>query len=422
MQDNDLPATAIVDPTAYTDVERLHGMLARLRRVDPLPYVQAEGYSPFWLVTRYADIIAIEQDPKRFINAPRQAIFPLSYERRNQEMSGKPTKDLMRNVVAMDGDEHRAYRAIAQSRFLPNAMTNMRQSIESLASEFVQRMAALGERCDFAGDVAKWYPLRVIMNLFGVPPQDEALMLRLTQQILSSQDPEFAQESEGSSIHAMMEMAQYFAPIVKDRRSNPRDDLASVVANAIIDGQLLSDRDVFGYFLIITTAGHDTTSYSLTGGLLALLQNAEQMARLRAEPTLIPMAVDEMIRWSTPVRQFCRTATEDRTIRGQQIKAGDVLLLSYPSANRDEEVFADPFAFRIDRKPNRHLAFGTGPHVCLGQHLAKLELVSFLREFLARVETVELAGQPRFVASSFVGGVKELPIRYRFRKPVNAAA
>jgi len=422
MHENDLPAAAIVDPSTYTDEARLHGMLARLRRIDPLPYVQAEGFSPFWLVTRYADIIAIEQDAKQFINAPRQAIFPLSYERRNQEMTGRPTKDLMRNVVAMDGDEHRAYRAITQSRFLPNAITNMRQSIEALASEYLQRMEALGERCDFAGDVAKWYPLRVIMSLFGIPSEDEALMLRLTQQILSSQDPEFAHNSGGSGIQAMMEMAQYFAPIVKERRSNPRDDLASVVANAVVDGQLLSDRDVFGYFLIITTAGHDTTSYSLAGGLLALLQNPEQMARLRAESTLIPTAVDEMIRWCTPVRHFCRTAVEDRVIRGQHVKAGDVLLLSYPSANRDEEIFTDPFAFRVDRKPNRHLAFGNGPHVCLGQHLAKLELVSFLREFLARVEAVELAGEPRFVASSFVGGVKELPIRYRFQKPVNAAA
>jgi cytochrome P450 len=421
MQENDLPASAVVDPNTFTDEARLHGMLARLRRVDPLPHVQADGFAPFWLVTRHEDITAIELDPKHFLNAPRQAIFPLELERRSQQMTGKPSSELMRNVVAMDGEEHRAYRAIAQSRFLPSALSNMRQSIEALASESVQKMAKLGQQCDFAGDIAKWYPLRVIMSLFGVPRQDEELMLRLTQQILSGQDPEFAKSGEGTNTRAMMEMAQYFAPFIKDRRSNPRDDLASVVANATIDGQLLADRDVFGYFLIIATAGHDTTSYSLAGGLLALLENPEQMARLRADPTLLPLAVDEMIRWCTPVRQFCRTATENRLIRGSQIKAGDVVLLSYPSANRDEAVFKDPFEFRIDRKPNRHLAFGTGPHVCLGQHLAKIELVTFLRELLARVDTVELAGQPRYVASAFVGGVKELPIRYRVRKLAQAA-
>jgi cytochrome P450 len=260
------------------------------------------------------------------------------------------------------------------------------------------------------------------MSLFGVPRQDEELILRLTQQILSGQDPEFTSTSEAANTRAVMELGQYFAPFIKNRRSHPRDDLASVVANATIDGQLLADRDVFGYFLIIATAGHDTTSYSLAGGLLALLENPEQMAQLRADPSLIPLAVDEMIRWCTPVRQFCRTATEDRLIRGSQIKAGDVCLLSYPSANRDDAVFKNPFAFRIDRKPNRHLAFGTGPHVCLGQHLAKMELAIFLREFLARIETVELAAKPRFVASAFVGGVKELPIRYRFRTPAKATS
>jgi cytochrome P450 len=416
MQENALPASAVVDPNTFTDEARLHGMLARLRRTDPLPFVQAEGFAPFWLVTRHEDITAIELDPKHFLNAPRQAIFPLELERRSQKITGKPSSELMRNVVAMDGEEHRAYRAIAQSRFLPNAFANMRKSIEALASESIQRMADLGERCDFAGDIAKWYPLRVIMSLFGVPREDEELMLRLTQQILSGQDPEFAQASEGANTRAMMEMAAYFFPFIKERRTSPRDDLASVIANATIDGQQLADRDVFGYFMIIATAGHDTTSYSLAGGLLALLENPEQMARLRADPALLPSAVDEMIRWCTPVRQFCRTATEDRVIRGSKIRAGDVCLLSYPSANRDEDVFKDPYAFRIERKPNRHLAFGTGPHVCLGQHLAKIELITFLRELLERVETLELAGTPRFVASAFVGGVKELPIRYRFRK------
>ena len=173
---------------------------------------------------------------------------------------------------------------------------------------------------------------------------------------------------------------------------------------------------MFGYFLIIATAGHDTTSYSLTGGLKALLENPDQLAKLRADPSLLPSAVDEFIRWTSPVKHFMRTATEDVEIEGKQVRAGDIVMLSYPSANRDEDVFDDPFAFRVDRKPNRHLAFGTGPHLCLGQHLAKMELISFMREFLARIDDVELAGIPRAVQSTFVGGVKNLPIRYAVRE------
>jgi cytochrome P450 len=189
-----------------------------------------------------------------------------------------------------------------------------------------------------------------------------------------------------------------------------------------VDGEYLAERDVFGYFLILATAGHDTTSYALAGGLLALLENPDQMEKLRADPSLIPSAVDEMIRWTSPVRHFARTAVEDGIVGGKPTKAGDLFLLSYPSANRDEAVFEEPFAFRIDRKPNRHLAFGTGPHLCLGQHLARMELMSFLREFLARVDHVELAGTPRWTEATFVGGVKSLPIRYRFKDTLEKAA
>ncbi|WP_238995213.1 cytochrome P450 [Sphingomonas solaris] len=423
MQENDLPAAAITDARTFTDDAALHGMLARLRRTDPMPRVDSGTTAPFWLVTRHADITAIELDAKRFVNAPRQAMLPLAYEQRTRAATGgKGYQDMMRNLVAMDGSEHRVYRSISQSHFLSKALNVIRGDIEGLATEFVDRMAARGGACDFSADIAMWYPLRVIMTILGVPPEDEALMLPLTQQTLTSQDPEFQSGDPAGGMTPMMRMFDYFKPIIADRRANPRDDIASVIANASIDGAHLADRDVFGYFLILATAGHDTTSYSLAGGLLALLQNPDQMAKLRADPTLVGSAVDEMIRWSSPVRHFCRTAAEDCEVAGKAVKAGDFFLLSYPSANRDEAVFDDPFAFRIDRKPNRHLAFGTGPHLCLGQHLARMELTSFLREFLARIDHVEQAGEPRYVEATFVGGVKNLPIRYRFRQDDRAAA
>ena len=336
-------------------------------------------------------------------------------ERSQKLLVNMPPSARMRNVTAMDGSDHRVYRAITQSHFLSKALNTIHDDIEVIAKEFVGRMVERGGACDFAADVALGYPLRVIMSILGVPPEDEATMLRWTQQLLTSQDPEF-NDPDASPIKAMGEMFAHFQPIVADRRANPRGDIASVVANAQVDGEYLADRDVFGYFLIIATAGHDTTSYTLTGGLKALIDNPDQMARLRAEPDLIPGAIDEMIRWTSPVKHFIRTATEDVEIEGKQVRKGDIVMLSYPSANRDEDVFDDPFAFRIDRRPNRHLAFGTGPHLCLGQHLARMELSSFLRELLSRIDDVALAGTPRLVQSTFVGGVKSLPVRYRVRE------
>lgn len=414
MTETDLPAEAIANPRTFTDEAALHGLLARLRQSDPMPWIEAEDYEPFWLVTRHADIMAIERDAARFINEPRQAMLPLSYQAKSLAASGgmDPNK-LMRNLTAMDGEDHRAFREITQSYFTPKGMETIAGDIERLAGEFVEKMAEAGSECDFA-KIAMPFPLRVIMSMLGVPEADEPLMLRLTQQTLTSQDPEYQSEG-GSAVSAMMEMFAYFQNIAADRRANPTGDLSSVVANAKFKGEYLSAPDIFGYFLIIATAGHDTTSYSLTGGLLALLQNPAEMAKLRADPSLMPTAVEEILRWTAPVKHFCRTATEDCEIAGKQVKAGDVLLLSYPSANRDSTMFNDAQTFRIDRKPNRQLAFGTGPHVCLGQYLARFELTAFFRELLARVGHIELAGTPRFVEGSFVGGVKYLPVRYTMK-------
>ncbi|MCB2078173.1 MAG: cytochrome P450 [Novosphingobium sp.] len=414
MPDATLPAEAITDPRTFADPHKLHGLLSRLRHEDPLPFVQADDHMPVHVVTRHADIVAVEKDAGHFINAPRQALLSNSQMMASMKATGgMDVKSLMRNLTAMDGPEHLAYREITQAYFTPKGMDALRADIEALAAEFVARLEDHDGECDFA-HVAMSYPLRVIMTMLGVPQEDEPLMLRLTQQTLTSQDPEF-QAQGGSSMGAMMEMYQYFQTMIADRRANPRDDLASLIANARIGGELLPERDVFGYFLIVATAGHDTTSYAITGGLLALLQHPGEMAKLRDNPALLPTAIEEILRWTTPVKHFCRTATEDRTVAGNTIKPGELMLLSYPSANRDEAAFDDADQFRIDRRPNRQLAFGTGPHVCLGQYLARLELTSIFREFLERVEHAELAGEPRYVESTFVGGVKYLPIRYRLR-------
>lgn len=409
-----LPVEAIASPRTFTDPLALHALLARIRATDPLPFVEAEDYAPFWLVSRHMDIMEVERNAAQFINAPRQALLPLSYEAMARAAAGgKDTSDFMRNLVLMDGAEHKAYRDITQAYFTPKGLVTVKSTIDALAREFINRMDQPEGEIDFA-QVAMAFPLRVVMSLLTVPPEDEPMMLRLTQQTLSSQDPEF--QTEGGARRAMMEMYDYFRKLIDELRANPNDSLASIISNARIDGELLPDRDVFGYFNITATAGHDTTSYALTGGTLAFLQNPGELARLRADPSLMPLAVEEVLRWTTPVKHFCRTAVSDCVVAGKPIKAGDHLLLSYPSGSFDEAIYDDPFTFRIDRRPNRHLAFGTGPHVCLGQYLARIELTSFFSELLARVEHLELAGEPRFVEGSFVGGVKYLPVRYRLHQ------
>lgn len=411
-----LPTEAITDPRTFTDPAALHGLLARIRKEDPLPFIAADDYVPFWLVSRHSDILEVERNSAQFINAPRQALLPLSYERQARAAAGGvETAAIMRNLILMDGEEHKAYRQITQSYFTPKGLESLIGDIEQLAKEFISRMDQSEGEIDFA-QVAMAFPLRVVMTMLGVPPEDEPMMLRLTQQTLSSQDPEF--QKEGGARTAMLQMYSYFQKIIADLRAAPNDTLASVISNARIDGELLADRDVFGYFNITATAGHDTTSYAITSGMLAFLQNPDELAKLRADPALMPLAVEEILRWTTPVKHFCRTAVNDCVVAGKAVKAGDLLLLSFPSGSFDEAIYEDPFTFRIDRRPNRHLAFGTGPHVCLGQYLARFELASFFRELLDKVEHIELAGTPRFVEGSFVGGVKHLPVRYRLKHAV----
>jgi len=218
--------------------------------------------------------------------------------------------------------------------------------------------------------------------------------------------------SKEEQMTALLDMFQYFTALTASRRADPTEDLASAIANATIDGEPLSDIDTVSYYVIIATAGHDTTSAVISGGLQALIEHPDQLARLRDNPTLMPIATEEMIRWVTPVKEFMRTAREDTTVRGVPIKAGESVLLSYASSNRDEDVFDDPFRFDVGRDPNRHNAFGYGVHFCLGAALARMEVNSFFSDLVPRLESIELAGDPRHIATIFVGGLKHLPIRY----------
>jgi cytochrome P450 len=246
-------------------------------------------------------------------------------------------------------------------------------------------------------------------------------MLKLTQELFGSADPELNRGGAVTDIDTgvaniqatVMDFMTYFNAMTEDRRANPRQDLASVIANGQIEGKPLGHLEAMSYYIIAATAGHDTTSNTTSGGMWALAQNPDQFAKVKADLSLIPGLVEESIRWETPVKHFMRSATEDTEVGGRKIAKGDWMMLSYPSGNRDEAVFEDPFEFRIDRTPNRHIAFGYGAHVCLGQHLARMEMRILWEELLKRVSSIELDGEPKRMAASFVCGPKSVPIRFK---------
>jgi cytochrome P450 len=401
------------DPREYTDLARWHAQAARLRRETPVLHVEPPGIDPFWAVTRHADVIEIERQPERFWNTPRVVLDPSGGVERLRATGAD-----LKTLVHMDGAEHRGYRGVTNDWFKPQNLRRLFEArVGELSRSFVDRMVALGGACDFATDVALYYPLRVIMSILGVPEQDEPLMLKLTQQVFGAEDPDFGGEDATATMAAALtELAVYFQGVIADRRARPTEDLASTIANGTIDGEPVGDLQTISYYAIVATAGHDTTSSSLAGGLEALIRNPEQLRALRDDPRLIDNAVEEMIRWVSPVRHFMRYAQEDYVLGGTKVRAGERLLLSYLSANHDEAVFPDPFRFDIRRgNAADHLAFGIGVHFCLGAHLARMELRAFLRELLPRLESIELAGEPTYASTTFVGGPKRVPIRYHIR-------
>lgn len=400
----DEAAKVLAEPTAYADEDRLHAALARLRAKTPVSYVDVPSYRPFWAITKHADILAVERANRLFTNSPRPVLMTAEADDM-QAATGIST------LIHMDDPRHRVVRAIAADWFSPKAMRTLGERIDELAKNYVDKMRDLGGECDFVQEVAVNFPLYVIMSMLGVPDSDLQTMLTLTQAMVGSEDSEY-QRSASMEDNALLEMFQYFTELTASRRVNPTDDLASTIANARIDGEPLSDIDTISYYAIIGIAGHDTTSGTISGGLRALLDNPNQFEALRRDPSLMPSAVEEMIRWVTPVKAFMRTAVEDTVLHDVPISAGDSLLLSYASANRDEEAFDDPFRFDINREPNKHVAFGYGVHFCLGAALARMEVTKFFTELLPRLQSIELAGEPESVATTFVGGLKHLPVRY----------
>ncbi len=407
----------LADPKAYSDEKRLHEALAHLRKNAPVCWVDEPPYAPFWAITKHADVMDIERDNELFTNDPRPFLEVAEFD--EKQRAEREAGMGLRTLIHTDDPHHRDLRKVGADWFKPSALKKLQERCDELSKIWVGKMAAMGPQIDFAQDIAVNYPLYLILTLLGMPESDFGFMLKLTQELFGANDEEMARDGSTDAseafMAAIMDMFAYFTKLTASRREHPTDDLASAIANAKINGEPMTDMDTLSYYAIVASAGHDTTSAGLAGGLLALIQNQDQLERLKKDPSLMGTAVEEIIRWVVPVKEFMRTAQADTEIRGVKIKKGDAVLLSYVSANRDEDVFENPDKFDVGRDPNKHLSFGYGVHFCLGASLARMEINSFLSELIPRLDSIELAGDPELISTLFVGGLKRLPIRYSLR-------
>jgi len=408
-------AKVLADPTAYADDARLHAALTHLRANNPVAWVDNPPYRPFWAITKHADIMAIERANDLFLSEPRPLLAPAEADdfAKAQLDAGMG----LRTLIHMDDPHHRKVRAIGADWFRPKAMRDLKVQVDRLAKRYVDRLRDIGPECDFVTEIAVNFPLYVIMSLLGLPEDDFPRMHMLTQEMFGGDDEEYNKrgKSPEEQLTILLDFFTYFSELTASRREHPTEDLASAIANGRVDGEPLSDVDTASYYVIVASAGHDTTKDAISGGLLALIENPSELERLRQNMDLMPTAVEEMVRWATPVKEFMRTAAEDTTVRGVPIGKGESVYLAYVSGNRDEEVFDDPFRFDVSRDPNKHMAFGYGVHFCLGAALARMEMNSLYSELIPRLESIELAGEPELAATTFVGGLKHLPIRYSLR-------
>jgi cytochrome P450 len=411
---------ALVSNTTYGNEKEIHRLLTDLRKGDPVHWTEPDGFRPFWSVTKYADILEIERLNDQFLNEPRSVLMSKEAELNLAAMWGGPDPKTgrvspLRTLIDMDGTDHRAYRGLTQPWFMPANLKKLEPRMAELARRYVDKMQSMGPECDFTKDIAVYYPLHVIMSIMGVPESDEPRMLQLTQELFGGGDPDMQRKERDPNSNVIADFFMYFNKVTEERRAHPGEDLATVIANGQVNGCPLGPVETASYYIIVATAGHDTTSSSIAGGLRALIENQDQLKKLKENPDLLNNAVDEIIRWVTPVQHFMRTATEDYTLRGRKIEKGQSVQLLYISGNRDEEIWPDPFKFDISRENNRHVAFGYGAHVCLGQHLAKMEIRAFFKELLGRLDSIEMTGPAKRVQATFVSGLKTLPVRYKLR-------
>jgi cytochrome P450 len=376
-----------------------HEALAALRRTRPVHFQEMQGQPGFWAVLKHADVVRVAREPRLFSASEGGVVV--------EDLAPDQLEMMRGMLLAMDPPRHTDYRKPLSDRFKARVIAGLEPAIRAVCHDI---LAAAGEgQVEFVHDVTSGLPSRVIGELMGLPEEDWPRIHELAVRNTSGQDDD---AGSGEPTSASVEMALYAMAFAARRRAEPaREDLTSFILGSDFGGKPMDDVDFAKFFVQLVTAGNDTTKTMLSSGLLALLQHRDQLDRLRVDPSLVPGAVEEILRWANPLHYFRRTATADTEIRGVPIRAGDKVAMYYTSANRDEDVFADPHRFDVERHPNLHLSFGIGPHFCLGVHLARLEGRVFFQELLATFPSIELAGEPVRVRSNLNNGLKRLPVR-----------
>ncbi|MEU3272828.1 cytochrome P450 [Saccharomonospora sp. NPDC006951] len=395
-----------------------HDRFLALRDTEPVswqPEPEVLGWPSgpgFWAVTRHADVKHVLRTPEVFSS------WLGATQIRDPDPDDLPF--IRRMILNMDPPEHQRLRGIAAAVFTRRRLERTSERIAERARALLDAVAPRGH-CDLPSEVTDDFPLANLADLLGVPASDRGLLLSWTNRVIGYQDPEHAEPVRGPggnpvnprSPSRLSDMFDYAKALAEHKRRHPGDDLMTALVTASVDGRALGEAELQMFFFLVVIAGNDTVRSALPGGVLALVEHPLQYRRLLADPALLPLAIEEMLRWHPPVLSFRRTASRDTELSGAHIRAGDKVVVYHASAHYDGRVFADPFRFDITRRPNEHLAFGDGPHLCLGAHFGRLQLRVFFTEFLARWPEVELAGPPRRLTSNFINGITRLPLRWR---------
>lgn len=413
----------IIDPEAHAVVTPVDEAFTWIRANAPLAQASIEGFDPFWVVSRHHDIQWISTQPALFSSGQRSLVVMSQAEGAMiRERTGTPHR--LYTMLHMDGPDHLRQRAITQKWFMPAGLGPLAERVRDLARMQARRLSDFGGKVDFAAEIAGRFPFHVIMEMMGVPLEEEETFRRITAILLAPKDetanPSLAgvgDDQKTAAVDASFsgildEYARYFTELSAARAHSPANDITTVIAAACADGNL-TPAEAIAYFTLLIGAGYATTAYAIAAGMQQLCADSYLLHALRTSPELIDAFVDESLRWSSPARHFMRTATQDVDISGVQVKQGDWLMLCYPSGNRDELVFQKPFEFRLDRGANPHLAFGAGAHKCLGLHLARLEMRTLWQELIPRLGQVFQAGPVSRSRSAMVSGLQSLPIVYQ---------
>lgn len=400
---------SLADPNTFVDGVP-HEAIAELRRATPVAWQEMPGEAGFWAVLRHADVVTVARAPVLFSASEGGVVL---------EDLSPDSLEMMRNMLlAMDPPRHQDYRKPLTEPFKVKVIAAMEDQIRTICRDLMRDAAENGPEVEFVHDVTSGLPTRVMGQLMGLPEQDWAYLHTLAERQTASQDPDIVPEGQDPDFSASIDMAMYAIEFAGRRRAEPRrEDLTTLILEGDFGGQEMSDIDFGSFFVQLVTAGNDTTKTMLSSGLHALLRHPDALAELRADPSLTASAVEEILRWANPLHYFRRTATDDTELAGQAIAKGDKVAMYYTSANRDEDVFADPQTFNIGRHPNPHLSFGIGEHFCLGVHLARLEGRVFFEELLGSFADIDLAGDPVHLRSNLNNAYKKLPVALRGYTP-----